>query len=239
MSVEFEFPVQVVDATLQSVTADGPYWVVSGSAQGQQWWGEFPRELMSTAPREGVRYRFELTIQTAYGEPQVVAVTTPDGVRSGLSAEQILQRQIEAKIEQALSDMSTIGWAAGYLTDASGDAWDLVISGPGRAGQTALWNRGSAEEMGEALRTVLRTAARRGWWPKEIYLREVGRPNGYSKVPLAQQHYLRPVPGLRAGAEDHEVYQGLAALWDLPAAQSGDTTRSNDDNGNGGGGDHG
>lgn len=83
---------------------------------------------MPTAPEPGPGYRFELTKQYAYdaGELEIVGVTTPAGQRCGLTPNQIWERQVRAKIEHALSEMSTIGFAAGYLIEASSTAWDLA-----------------------------------------------------------------------------------------------------------------
>ncbi len=214
--MEYQFPIEIVDATIEHVDDGLHHWTVSGSVQGQPWWSEILKQLMATRPQIGTRYRFELTQQSAYGDPEIVAVHAPDGARYALSAQQIIDRQIDAKIEHALSEISTIGWAAGYLHNASSDAWNLVISGPCQAGQAALWNRGTPEQMRQMLTTLLTTAARRSWWPQETYSDDDRTHlTGYTKIPLAQQHQHQPVPQLAAGADSTHVYQRLATIWKL------------------------
>lgn len=213
---EYQFPIEIVDATIEHVDDSLHHWTVSGSVQGQPWWSEIPKQLMATEPQPGTRYRFELTQQSAYGDPEIVAVHAPDGAHYALSAQQIIDRQIDAKIEHALSEISTIGWAAGYLTNASSDAWNLVISGPHQAGQAALWNRGTPDQIRQMLTTLLTTAARHGWWPQETYSDDDRTHlTGYTKIPLAQQHQHQPIPQLAAGADSTHVYQTLATMWKL------------------------
>lgn len=218
-STEFEYPVEIVDATLTTaeLVGSGRFWEVSATVQGEPWLGEFPREFMLTAPQLGAVYRFELTKQYAYdaGEREIVGVTTPTGQRSGLTPNQIWERQVRAKIEHALSEMSTIGYAAGYLNQASSDAWNLVIGGPRRADEAAEFAHGKPDEMRAALTTVLTVAARRGWWPKEIYDADGFGLQGYTKVPLAQQHQQHPIPGLTAETDSAQVYRQLAKMWNL------------------------
>lgn len=223
---EFEYPIETLEVTLTSaeLSGSGTYWDISGLVHGQPWFADFPREFMPTAPQSGPGYRFELTRQSAYGgELEIVGLTPPVGQRTGLTPEQIRERQLRAKIEHALSEMSTLGFGAGYLSEASRDAWHLVIGGPRRAGEAAQLSHGNPEQMKEALTTVLTVAARRGWWPKEIYGPEGYLLHGYTKVPLAQQHQQHPVPDLATATESPEVYQALARMWNLEIAQPTNT----------------
>lgn len=177
---------------------------------------------MPTAPEPGPGYRFELTKQYAYdaGELEIVGVTTPAGQRCGLTPNQIRERQVRAKIEHALSEMSTIGFAAGYLIEASSTAWDLVIGGPRRADEAAEFAHRKPCDMREALTTVLTVAARRGWWPKEIYDTDGFRLQGYTKVPLAQQHQQQhPIPDLTTETNSARVYRQLVKMWDLETTE--------------------
>lgn len=211
---------RAVHWSIRAVRPDGKDWLVEGIEQGSvgQVAEEIPRQWMPAAPKLGDGYVFEYTQLAAYGSPVIVGVTTPDGRRFGLAKEVIAERQLMGRIEEALSDMSTIGWFASYLTGAAQDAWHLVVSGPREAASAA--SNGTGEQMCNAMRVLLTEAARQGWWPEDpandnLYVSNGADYIGYMKTPLAQQHARSPVPALRDEATAEEVYRKLAELWSL------------------------